>query len=331
MLEAQKQGRNVVVVWGESIHTISYLDEYYAIVSYVAVDENYIYCYYIWEDGSIENWDSDYSRRGITVYLYSDGEGNYSPTYYSEEIYRGVQNGCSVSLEVQDWDGTIFNLSYCAPDVAVFTAIQPDCSEVYSYYIYQDGTVEYYDSWWTNDITLSYNDLSEKPFYTEGTEVVENSVNIANNTRTGSFLLHKDEEYYITYDDTEYVLTAKMDIAHHKTQGSYGYRLYVGNATLLGAATNMYIKNAVDTGESFLIISDGVDATNPRAGRHTFYTTDSNSHNIKVEYFPETAKIYKLPERYLPNSVVKVAELNSYATKEYLEEYVNNAILNGEW
>ena len=320
MVEAQKQGKNVVVVWGDCIYTISYLDECYAIMSYVAPDEDYIYCYYIWEDGSTECWDSDYSRRGVTVYLYSDDEGNYGSTYSTEEIYNNVQNGCNASLEVQEWEGAIFNLSYCAPDLAIFTAMYPDCSEVYSFYIYQDGTVEFYDNWWVNDITLSYNDLYDKPFWINGAQNIVNRVTnkVNNGSKLGNFNLG-GKRCYVTFDNVEYVLDAKWISCIEKmsaTSSSYTRRVVMGNVSMLDDVPNMSLNNpAPDTGEPFIIVGDAYSNTSG----FNIYINDDNPHTLNIDYVPDTAEVHKLSARYISEAIPTVGDIQELVTEQVNE------------
>jgi hypothetical protein len=150
----------------------------------------------------------------------------------------------------------------------------------------------------------SWNDLTDKPFYTGEPAETVLFEGVVENEAAINIELVADKQYTVIFDDVEYVLTAKAD----------GEWVYIGSDT-------MWWDEDYDDTEPPFCMGSG-------EGEGWFYTVDDeNQHTMKITAV--IAPIHTLDEKYLPKMTYdNVGALSGKTLFKMLNGY-NLNIYNG--
>jgi hypothetical protein len=144
--EAYTSGRQVLLKYedDENIYSLATANSEKAMFSHVDIEDYSMCSYYVYEDGTVDEYESwwiqDYPEGPLVVSVSSNDDGDLVSSATAEEIYQAAIDGKTVYVEY--YEGNIYTLSAANGNVAIFTRILPNAAEIYEVSIWSDGTVQ---------------------------------------------------------------------------------------------------------------------------------------------------------------------------------------------
>lgn len=255
------------------------------------------------------------------------------------EILEAYLSGKSVILA---FDGNLaesYPLEFVSEWHAVFGYIAPDESYIYCYYVYEDGTMENFDSDWmrhgdaVSKDDFTWDNLGNKPFYTDGDErtVINKTIGIEDGKGTSALYpltIYEGETYYVTFDGNEYeVKVGAFNITSN--DGTVKTKLFLGNAAYSdkGSFNN---PSKFDSGEPFYFEGAGSHTDGAKESFLVMAEQNTNGYyGIQIRQLLNTTKVYKLSERYISKNIARVNDIAEIMAENLSTEAWTFTLENG--
>lgn len=177
----------------------------------------------------------------------------------------------------------------------------------------------------------SWNDLTDKPFYTDMADVIllENhniatsgSGAVQGSTAIGKVELTYGDTYYVVFDGNEYRCVCGSFIWYNTNTAEYHTYLYLGNGSLFGTfiSSGRISKTLPDTGEPFMIYGEdnSIGQETIIIRENVVEESPSDTHSVVIKKPADGSKIHTIDGRYIPSNIARKKDLVSYVTKTEL-------------
>ena len=177
----------------------------------------------------------------------------------------------------------------------------------------------------------SWNDLTDKPFYTDMADVIllENhnivtsgSGAVQGSTAIGKVELTYGDTYYVVFDGNEYECVCGSFIWYNTSTAEYHTYQYLGNGSLFGTfiSSGKISKTLPDTGEPFMIYGEdnSIGQETIIIRENVVEESPSDTHSVVIKQPADGSKIHTIDGRYIPSNIARKEDLVSYVTKTEL-------------